>query len=99
MGREYITSDVLLPEEERVLLIKENQQKRLPDAWKVFYDNLTSAIARANKDKRELLRKRLDHGKRLYDNAKMKVSTLRPGKSSDITFVCITLVVSHVGGC
>ena len=78
MGMEYSTSETIFPDEERIELIKKNQEKRLEVAWPVFVSNLQSQMPHASKAKRESLRGRIKNGKQVLENAAKRVTTSRP---------------------
>ena len=75
MGMEYSTSETIFPDEERIELIKKNQEKRLEVAWPVFVSNLQSQMPHASKAKRESLRGRIKNGKQVLENADHITST------------------------
>lgn len=97
MGMEYSTSETILPDEERIELIKKNQEKRLEVAWTVFVSNLQSLMAHANKAKRESLQARIKNGKQVLENAAKRVTTSRPRPAKTVSMVGSASVPSPIG--
>lgn len=97
MGMEFSFSETFLSDEERIKLIKKNQEKRLQVAWPVFVSNLQSLMTHASRSKKESIRGRIKNGKQVLENAAKRVTTSRPRKEKAVSMVGFASVVSPVG--